>query len=64
MELLLGEVNNLVSAKNGFRGFERIFRIAVVRDPFQVGVELSAKQEVKRHVIAQKYKDTMDALFA
>jgi len=63
LELYQNEVNNLVSAKNGFRGFERIFRIAIVRDPFEVGVELSAKQEIKRHVIAEKYKDSISALF-
>ncbi len=63
VELLQSEVNNLVNAKNGFRGFERIFRIAVVPEPFEVGKELSAKQEVKRHVVADMYKDQIDALF-
>ena len=63
LELYQSEVNNLVNAKNGFRGFERIFRIAVTRDPFEVGKELSAKQEVKRHVVADLYKDQIAALF-
>ncbi len=63
LELYQTEVNNLVNAKNGFRGFERIFRIAVTREPFEVGKELSAKQEVKRHVIADLYKDSISALF-
>jgi long-chain acyl-CoA synthetase len=64
LELLQAEVNSQVNAKSGFRGFERIFRIAVIRDPFEIGVELSAKQEVKRHVIAEKHRDKLDALFA
>ena len=37
---------------------------SVIEDPFQIGVELSAKQEVKRHVIAEKHKDKIAALFA
>jgi long-chain acyl-CoA synthetase len=64
LELLRAEVNSQVSEKNGFRGFERIFRIAVIPDPFEIGVELSAKQEVKRHVIAEKYKDKLTGMFA
>jgi long-chain acyl-CoA synthetase len=62
-ELLMTEVNNLVNARNGFRGFERIFRIALLKDTFEVGKELSAKQEVKRHVIAEMYKKEIDSLF-
>ena len=61
--LLQAEVNELVSAKNGFRAFERIAKLAVAKDPFQVGEELSAKQEVKRHVVGEKYKAKIDALF-
>jgi long-chain acyl-CoA synthetase len=63
-EQLMAEVNNLVSAKNGFRGFERVFRIAVLKDPFEVGKELSAKQEVKRHVIAEMYRKEIENLFS
>lgn len=63
LELLQTEINDLVSAKNGFRGFERIFKIAALADPFEVGKELSAKQEVKRHVVADLYKDQIAAMF-
>ena len=63
-ELLMAEVNSLVSAKNGFRGFERVFRTAILTGSFEVGKQLSAKQEVKRHVIAQMYKKEIDRLFS
>lgn len=64
IELMDGEINSRVNAKNGFKGFERIFRFAILERPFEVGDELSAKQEIKRHVIAQKYSRQIDSMFA
>ncbi|MFW5685993.1 MAG: AMP-dependent synthetase/ligase [Spirochaetota bacterium] len=63
LELMDGEINSRVNAKNGFKGFERIFRFALIEQPFEVGKELSAKQEIKRHVIAEEYRRKIDALF-
>jgi long-chain acyl-CoA synthetase len=57
------EVGELVSAKHGFRGFEQIFRVLLVADQFEIGRELSAKQEVKRHVIAENYAAEIERLF-
>ncbi len=62
--LIKRSIDTLVSAKNGFRGFEQIFRFALVPEVFQVGRELSAKQEVKRHTVAQLYADTIKKLFS
>ncbi|HKJ85283.1 MAG TPA: hypothetical protein VKA06_04370, partial [Spirochaetia bacterium] len=58
-----GEINSRVNAKTGFKGFERVYRFALIEKPFEVGEELSAKQEIKRHVIAEKYRKQIDALF-
>jgi long-chain acyl-CoA synthetase len=62
-ELIDYEVSELVSAKNGFKSFERIFRFALLRAPFEVGRELSAKQEVKRHAIFEIYHKEVKRLF-
>jgi long-chain acyl-CoA synthetase len=62
-ELFSAEVNSLVSARNGFKGFERIFRFALLPKPFEVGKELSAKQEVKRHVVNDVYRKQIAELF-
>jgi long-chain acyl-CoA synthetase len=62
-ELFSSEVNALVSARNGFKGFERIFRFALLPKPFEVGKELSAKQEVKRHVVNDLYRKQIVELF-
>jgi len=63
LELMDGEINSRVNAKNGFKGFERVYRFALLEKPFEIGEELSAKQEIKRHVIAEKYRKQIDALF-
>lgn len=62
-ELIDGEVNSLVNARTGFRAFERVYRFAILKAPFEVGAELSAKQEIKRHVIAEKYAAEIGGLF-
>jgi long-chain acyl-CoA synthetase len=63
VELIDYEVSELVSAKNGFKSFERIFHFALLRAPFEVGKELSAKQEVKRHAIVEIYHKEVKKLF-
>lgn len=62
-ELLDFEISELVSSKNGFKPFERIFKFDVLAEPFQPGRELSAKQELKRHAINTLYHQRIKALF-
>jgi long-chain acyl-CoA synthetase len=62
-ELMDGELNSLVNGRTGFRVFERVYRFAILKAPFEIGDELSAKQEIKRHVIADKYSDEIASLF-
>ena len=63
-ELIDGEVGSLVSRRTGFKGFELIYRNALIPDDFEVGRELSAKQEVKRHVVSERYRRVIEGLFA
>ena len=63
IELIDYEVSELVSMKNGFKSFERIFRFALLPRPFEVGRELSAKQEIKRHAIVEIYAKEVKKLF-
>jgi long-chain acyl-CoA synthetase len=62
-ELIDGEVGELVSAKTGFKSFERIFRFALLAKPFEVGRELSAKQEIKRFAVNEIYAREIRRLF-
>ena len=43
--------------------YERINRFALITKDFEVGVELSAKQEVSRFRINDIYKDKIEGLF-
>lgn len=62
-ELIDYEITQAISQKNGFRIFERIFKFELLAKPFEVGKELSAKQEVKRHAVAELYKQEISRLF-
>ncbi|MFO7850714.1 MAG: long-chain fatty acid--CoA ligase [Spirochaetia bacterium] len=62
-ELIDGEINSLVNGKTGFRAFERIYRFTILKEAFEIGAELSAKQEIKRHVIAEKYSREIERMF-
>lgn len=63
-ELITSEVSGLVNTHTGFKGFELIYRTKLIADDFEVGKELSAKQEIKRHVIAERFSAEIAALFA
>ncbi|MDR2965520.1 MAG: AMP-binding protein [Treponema sp.] len=62
-ELIQSEISNLISQKTGFRGFEMVFRSTILPKAFEVGIELSAKQDYKRHLITDMYKKEIADLF-
>lgn len=57
-------ISGLINPQNGFKSFEQIYRFRLLPGDFTVGDELSAKQEIKRHVIAEKYRREIEELFA
>jgi long-chain acyl-CoA synthetase len=63
-KLIQSEIVMQVNKKTGFRGFEMIYRSILVSKPFEQGVELSGKQDYKRHVITKMYKKEIEELFA
>ncbi len=62
-ELINYEIESLINSKNGFKSFEHIYRFKLLDRSFQLGRELSAKQEVKRHQIAEMYEREIRDLF-
>jgi len=62
--LFTKEIADLVSTENGFRSCEKVFKFVVTSESFKVGDELSAKQEMIRYKIAEKYKDLIDTMFS
>lgn len=57
-------ISSEISARNGFRNFERVFKFDLLPQTFELGTELSAKQEIKRHKIYEIYEDRIKRLFA
>ena len=63
IKLFENEVQTLVSSRNGFKPFERIAKFTLLEKPFEVGVELSAKQEIMRYKIAELYEKQIKAMY-
>ncbi len=61
--LFENEILSLINSKNGFRMFERIYRFVLLPKPFEVGKELSAKQDVMRHKLDAFYTKEIKHLF-
>jgi long-chain acyl-CoA synthetase len=61
--LIDSEIQARINLRAGFRGFEMIYRSLILSKPFEMGVELSGKQDYKRHVITQMYKKEIAGLF-
>lgn len=62
-EMINDIIQELVNPKNGFKNFERIFKFKILTKDFEIGKELSAKQEIKRHVINDLYAKEIKSLF-
>ena len=63
-DFIQSEITMRINQKAGFRGFEMIFRSLVLPKPFEPGIELSGKQDYKRHVIMEMYKKEIAELFS
>ncbi|TCW61849.1 long-chain fatty acid--CoA ligase [Treponema sp. J25] len=62
-ELVANDVADLVSPRNGFKPFERVFKFTLLPKPFEVGRELSHKQELMRHKVVELYAKEIAAMF-
>jgi long-chain acyl-CoA synthetase len=62
-ELFNDEVSQSINRANGFKSFERIYRFKLLNTAFEYGKELSAKQEIKRHAVADLYREEIQELF-
>lgn len=62
-KLIDTEISDRINPRNGFKSFERVGKFAFLEKPFEVGDELSAKQEIMRYKIQEKYEDLIKTLF-
>jgi len=64
IQLFRDEIDARINHQSGFRPFEFIFRFSLLPESFQVGRELSGKQEMMRHRINEIYRIEIARLFA
>lgn len=57
-------VNKLISLEKGFRVCEKIYKISLLSKSFEVGKELSAKQEMMRFKILKEYNSEIEEMYA
>jgi len=62
-ELVANDIADLVSPHTGFKPFERVFKFKLLAKPFEVGKELSHKQELARHKVVEIYARELAELF-
>ncbi len=61
--LVNSEIQDLISTKTGFKGFERIFKFILLTRPFEVGNELTNTLKIRREVVEEEYKKEIENLF-
>ena len=62
--LIQSEIDMKINSSKGFRTCERIYKFTLLQESFKVGEELSAKQEMMRHKIAEKYSKEIEKIFS
>ena len=63
LKMFESEIASLVGPKNGFKLFERVSKFTFLKKPFEVGKELSAKQEIMRYKISEIYKKEIASMY-
>lgn len=63
IDLYKREIREYNSAKNGFKSFEQVTPFVLITKPFEVGDEMTNLMKLKRHVITEKYKDKIAAMY-
>ena len=61
-EILMKEVNTLLTKAQGFRPFEKIAKILPVKNDFSIGKELTQTLKIKRQYIYERFRDLTDRL--
>lgn len=61
--LFSSEIRRLISAEHGFKAFEKIGPWRLLSKPFEVGDELTGTYKLRRHVIAEKYRELIEEMF-
>ncbi|OJF76070.1 MAG: long-chain fatty acid--CoA ligase [Treponema sp. CETP13] len=58
------EIESKISVENGFRKCEHVYRLQLLPNSFEIGKELSGKQEIMRHKVRKLYNEEIESLFS
>lgn len=56
------EIDRLISKEQGFKAFEKISKVLLVRNSFTIGRELTQSLKVKRKYVEEKYQNLIHKL--
>lgn len=62
LEHLKKEIDRLISKEQGFKPFEKISRVLLVRNSFTIGKELTQSLKIKRKYVEEKYTTLIQKL--
>ena len=62
-ERIGAEIRTLVSAATGFKAHEVVREFRLVPGTFRVGEELTNLQKLRRHVVAEKFRDLIESMY-
>ena len=62
-EVIANDITGLISEKEGFKTFERIYKFKLLSKPFEIGIDLSPKMEPMRHKINIRYAKEIQSLY-
>ena len=63
LAIIKTEIKSRISAKTGFKSFERVSAFKLLDKPFEVGDELTQTMKVKRNVVFDKYAELIDSMY-
>jgi len=63
-QLVINHIEEKINTRFGFKKYEQIVKVCILNKTFEVGRELSAKQELKRFMIEKLYQKEINGLYA